>query len=102
MLVYAAEGKDSARLPEFWGEPPFDYYLHDGYNTPCLPSLQRICAVAHKPHCRLLPAAVLRSPLHALILSKSNPLLGAGLRSLCEDSLVGLVEVLGLALLAVL
>jgi hypothetical protein len=41
-------------------------------------------------------------PLHALMLSKSNPLLGAALRSLCEDRLVGLVEVLGLALLAVL
>jgi hypothetical protein len=62
ILVYAAEGKDSARLPGFWGEPPFDYYLHDGYNTPCLPSLQHICAIAHKPHCHLLPAAVLRSP----------------------------------------
>jgi hypothetical protein len=36
------------------------------------------------------------------MLSKSNPLLGAALRSLCEDRLVGLVEVLGLALLAVL
>jgi hypothetical protein len=71
------------------------------YNTPCLPSLQHIWARAQS----LTAACFHRQscvPLHALILSKSNPLLGAALGSLCEDGLVGLVEVLGLALLAVL
>ena len=81
-------------------QPPFTY-IHDGYNTlKCLPSAQRICALAHG-----LTAACFSGnpafPLHARSLPSFISLLGA-LGSLAEGGLVGLVEVLGLTLLAVL
>ena len=66
----------------------------------CLPLAQRICALAHG-----LTAACFSGspafPLHARSFPSCISLLGA-LSSLAEGGLVGLVEVLGLALLAVL
>lgn len=79
-------------------------YIHDGYN--CLPSRSAFNALAHGSPCRSrLPrpaAAVLHFSLHAFIFPSSSPLLATALRVLCEDGLVGLGQVLDLALLAVL